>query len=420
MAALLVSSALGGPLQATTDELPYFTGPVSFRRLNLLTQQRRTYEDIRDLANQFAIAGWLMPPLIAVHTRAGALAHVQYVNRVFGAHHTLDDMMVLSRRPLRYGFVIAGHRRILANHVLWEEGCDNCLSEFGVEPPGTCFQRHLQEYTNGLLSDDQIEAKMYPGIEPREALIKQCSENDGIRRPPPQEVADTLDRHAAVIRADCPDLSLSAIAREMKVHPARLKRAMQYCRLPEYFHEDVEDGRISFGVALEMGRLLGRASDGMIEIMRQGFILRKVTAAQAKRELDDRFRGSAFNEFSFDGMNDSDLLPELKRAMRKPWERQNTSVIHAATAVFRRAAVDFETGRLGFPDAMYLDTTLMRSWRDMVDYMKAIMPEMRRRLDEAQAKGDEAVILEFENILGVLMPAEPQAPESNLFAIAGD
>lgn len=412
MTAVVELSALRGGPQATEAEPSYSFGALSFRKINRLTQQRKTYEDIPELADEFAASGWLEPPLVAVLTPGQAMRYLAYVNRVFGSEHTLAELMWLpwKNRRRRYAIMIAGHRRLLANHFLWESGCSWCREEYGDEPPGTCFRRHLATHARHL-SADEIEAKLFEGIEPREALLMQCSENDGIRRPPAHETADTLYRHLTVLRADFPDLSMAAFARIAKVKPGMVANAVRYCRLPENIRSDVESGALSFTLALELGRLvLGGASPETVAVQHQGWLVERPEASKAAKRVHYLL---TTNNRTLDGTGDTEIVREVKKANRQPFERKLAQVIYAAGPLFERAKTEIAAGNMGLPDAMFRDTTVMNSWRRMIQMMEAILPDLRRRLGDEQAEHDEAILAEVASILEQLAP-----PEADLFSLA--
>lgn len=403
-----------GESLATTGNREGATGRMPFGRINMLEQVRKSYPDITGLADEFAMAGWLSDPLVAILTPGQAMRHLDYINRVYGVSHRMSDLIVLSYRPRRrYAILIAGHCRLLANQLLWNEGCSACRKQYGREAQGICYQRHASQH--GQSGDGVIDVKLYLGIEPRLALSKQFSENR-YNRPPPQEVADGLDRWFAVEYCENPDLTPTAFAKIASVSADTFRRAQRYCRLPEDIRTDVEVGRLRFGVALELGRLAEKASPEVVEVCHQAFLLQATTVAQATKIIDGEI-SHLLNWSSFEGMGGAVIAGEAKRAMRKPFERGLVHVIYATAPLFKRAKEAIARGEMGLPDGVYRDTTLMHAWREAIAIQSALLPDIRRRQGAEQTDDDQAILEEVAFLLDQKSPRPAELQTSVLIAV---
>lgn len=364
--------------------------------INLLEQMRKTYDEIAELADDLADKGMRFPVEVGYFSRTRALAHLRVVNQVWDAAYSLKDLVRLPGKTERYAILISGHRRTLAQLHLWHRGCSSCLERFGQEAPGTCYARHCAPTRLRL---GLVKCKAYDKIPPFNAMLLQSTENIH-KYVPAHEQAEFYDRLFRVKQMLEPDYPLARFAREMGCSGTEpIRRARRYCRLPAVFREDVEQGRYSYGVALELGRMqekLGLDGPTMVG-ERERVITQKLTVKQLRRTVDELVNRSLAGESSMFGLG---AVAQAERTHRRSvFERRTVSALHGYAVYLQRCQPLLATGAMG-PKGEYLDTSTRRIVMENVKALEAILPDLR--LKRAEVERVRAVALEVRELISAI------------------
>ncbi len=246
--------------------------------VNIIDQVRKTYdqETIIGLADSIASLGMLQLPLIAaLTTRAKADAYVSYFNLALGSQTQAAELV----SDLETGYfyvVIFGHRRTLANLILFERGCSDCQESDSQDHARNCIERHVN------LSPDGMEVRIVVDPDPRAALDMQLTENTA--EPLTIDViADRLRRRWTIAKRLEPKLTMAAFGRSINQRPAFVRSALAFCELPAEVVTATKKKAISFTSAIELSRL--QAAGFSDEDIRRHM---KVIVSEQKRSADVR------------------------------------------------------------------------------------------------------------------------------------
>ncbi len=254
--------------------------PLVWGSYGPLTQVRKTFPDIPQLAQDIARRGILNPQTVFAFSPDVAARYIAAVNLMWGATHTLADLPCCTLRdePV-YFILIAGERRFRALKLLWDEGCEECRATHGSEDPGTCFSRH---FPHGL-----VPVNLKVGFTPYEALTDQFAENTH-HRPRSDEEAIGFRVFYELMRVRESALTVTEFARRIGHNADRVRAALRYTMLPEFIQAAVAEGRIPYSSALALEQYhRERKDDGELQ-----FWLAKAIAEleMSARRLEEALR----------------------------------------------------------------------------------------------------------------------------------
>jgi hypothetical protein len=374
---------------------------VPVRKINLLTQVRGEYDDegIAELGNDIAGSVEQHPANIAVKDAKGAVAYLKLVNELWGSDWQLSELTPLPGKKRLYAIVISGHRRTLAKRYIWENGCDQCLEQYGSEPEGQCFGRHFRH------GGDLVEVFGYRQVTPELAIGMQLREN--IRQNvPPQRQAQAYDQLFALMHRDDPSLSVARFAREIgKVSPETVRKARRFCRLPQSVQRDVGAGLYSYSIALELGRLRDRLDltadeieaerarvsgqirsanevradkqamiGAQLSTERVRIVADGLTHRQYKAFVDKQIHDATHGGVLFGLAATAQAETTHRRAV---FEQKTLMALHGYNRYFRKVLPLLQDGTIG-PDGEFSEEPARRLLRENLGLLQSIVPLLQK------------------------------------------
>lgn len=203
-----------------------------------LTQTRRAMsaEGVEELKGAMTRTGpdgeksYLMmhPMQVNVLGPDEAGSYVSDLNGCHGTSHSLADVPI--GPDGRYYIPIAGHRRHrAAGEIITEAGASRTLSTVPVSP--------------------------YEGLSFKEALDLQMAENSH-RALSPTEEARAIRARYDIGLADGEFQTTADCVRALPFGESKIRTALRFCELPDFLQDWVEDGRLTYGVAVELHPLM--------------------------------------------------------------------------------------------------------------------------------------------------------------------
>lgn len=369
-----------------TNERRFVGGFIRLAQINILSQPRKTFEDIEVLAESIAHSGLLKPPVIARLTPQQAEAYLAALNDLWGTRHALRELTpALEDSTCVYYILIAGERRTRALRHLEQRGCEACRATYGEEEVGRCFERHFKS--------PLIEARICRGITAEDALDMQFSENT--HHPvPAHEEANAYVRLFRLRRMRDAGYTLAGFARAMGRSPQTIKNALKFCLLPESIQKLVSSGKIRYGVALQLCRLqeAGIKEDDLHLWATNAVVsFRSVEAFQKNvtNYLVERQNGQLSLGEIFEG---EAARMQARRALRQTAANGQVTATHQANRYLRTIADLIEQGAFG-PDGNYSDGSPRRLILETVERLKATLPLLTAR-EKQRAENAVALIEE--------------------------
>jgi rhodanese-related sulfurtransferase len=249
--------------------------------INLLTQVRKTIDDIDELAEGISNKGQLAQGIAAALKPHQAKAYVAELNAIRGSQHTISEFTpsIIDQKKY-YVMLVAGHRRYIAVKRLVEQGVQN---------------RHF---------DGQYRTVLYFGMSAHDALSLQFQENRHRQVPPHEEASAALDFYLWQRRRN-PNLSRAQFGRSIGRSDSWVKSALRFCSLPESLQTLATPlkregngnggGKLKHQIAVPYGLLVevARLAEGLSEMghpMDENTLMRLVITAVAKRTKVADFR----------------------------------------------------------------------------------------------------------------------------------
>jgi hypothetical protein len=235
--------------------------------INLIVQQRRTYDDepIRAQANSMAHMGLQQAIAVAELDDEHVVGYLDFFGRVFGTEISISQ---LHRHPETGYFVIAifGHRRTLSGRIVYNFGCDDCQEKYGELAVKRCFREHGDD----KLDPAGLDAKVFHNIAPENAFARQQLENT-YEPPSRDDIAEALREDWEMQRRLQPKLTKLQFARHKGRTISFVSDSLRFCDLPELVKRMVKEGHLAFTAAIELTRLAaaGLPEDKIIRISQQ-------------------------------------------------------------------------------------------------------------------------------------------------------
>jgi hypothetical protein len=362
-----------GPLARETQQLPFEEALIPLDCINVLPQGRKTFTDIRELADNIVHEGGIIYPLLVnwylPHREDKVREHLDLFNYIYERKIKLKDLIVL--RNLRF-ILIAGERRTRAARLIYEKGCSVCIEEFGEEPPGTCYRRHF--------GNNKIRVYLYQKT-PEDALDLQTSENLHINLPLHEEAENLGRRLRAKRKLVDPKYSIARFAREAGKSVSTVREAIHYFTQPESTRDLVSRRIIPYAIGKLLGKFYARVGDTQEGKSAYEYLL---TVA-----LGSAFKASDFelivNNRLFCLENGTPSLDEIifsddanKRHVRLVVAQNMVATLTTFEFYFKKANHMLDIGLIGKKDSPYSELSVLRRLKRLVEELKVTNEHLKR------------------------------------------
>lgn len=370
---------------------PLYNTRLPLAVINVLPQPRKTFVDIPILANDIADKNLYKLLLIARYDAKHCKEYIDLINDLWEeTRFRIDDLVsVVEKNEKVFYILIDGERRFRSCIYLRDVGCESCLEKFGA---GGCYKRHF--------GDLGVDARVGVNIDADEAIDMQASANIH-HRVPPFEEAKFYDRLFKHRRSKNPKYSLNLFARRMGRSSETIRQAIKFCELPLEYQDYVRDGKMPWGIGVEIARL---QSEGLSGKELEWWVLRAIAGKHRVsefRELITKFLGVR-------NLNQGSLLDIFSEAQRKELEKPHFRMIverHTIMAIWsfihylERTYSLFDEGKLGKEDSPFSEKSPIKVFRALIDKEKQLLPFLRSHLPKAAYGEAEEIIQEAETIL---------------------
>ncbi len=338
--------------------------------INTLPQPRKTFEDIDLLAEDFSQKCILNPPIVARFSRLACENYLLVVNKLWGTSFELRQLRSVQEQDEEvYYVLLAGERRLRGSMYLWSHGCVKCHDEFGNEDNGICFIRHFGDAT--------IEARLCVDIAPMAALYLQFSENTHMSVPAHEE-AHAYYLLFKLLRNVDEKFPLAEFSRRVGRSTGTVQNAMKYCELPRSIQQMVEDGRLKYGVALELSRLY---ENGICEKdlvwWAQVAVTEYSTIDEFRRAVTQYFEQLRSPQLSLLEFFDDNQRKAMEIARHRRIVAENIiKAVWLCSRYFYIVLHLFEREMLGKPDSIYSQKSPIRVFFDHIELLKKVLPHL--------------------------------------------
>ena len=332
------------------DKMHSYEGASIFLKdINVLPQPRKTFEDIEELSIDIKKHGLLEPLMVAFFDQESAKRYIEVINHLWETSFDINDLRVDSAgEETLYYVLIAGERRIRACRLLWEKR-----------------------------SRKKIDVRLCINIRPLPALFRQLSENTH-KRVPPHEEANAYYQLFMAIREYTPNYSLARFASNVGRNPTVLRKALQFCELPFTIREPVENGLVSYGIALQITRI-HRSGEGEEQL--KWWLLRAITENYKVYDFQKLITQHLHNKNSgqislLDIMEEEQRLELEKPHFRSVVGKNIVRAIWSWIGYTNNVLHLFESGELGKEDSPFSEQSPLRVLVAFVEIHQRILPHL--------------------------------------------
>ena len=380
--------------QGKERELRYIGGFVDLDYINVLPQGRKTFEEIDLLAEDVASKNLINPPLVARLNQEGACDYLNTINSIWGTDFKLEDLTKTNEDgEEKYYLLIAGERRYRACRKLEKDACrDHAITD---ENNG-CFSQHFP---------DGLEVRICNNIPPLEAIYLQATENTYMSIPPHEE-AHYYDALMRTLKRTDSNYSLAQFARDVGRSESKIRDAFRFCRIPTEIQQLVEEGHLSYGIAVEIGRLVeANVDQGDIDFYITGVLGGRYTAMEISKLVSSRLNYSSQDQgllFS----PEADVLLKAGNTKRIV-ERESINAIWAWIYYFKQLINHFNQGRLGKDDSSFSSASPLRVYRNLLEVQSELLPHLQELITDAEFRKMDQILIEQEEAVGKLIELTP-------------
>ena len=372
-------------------------GWLSLRVINVFPQPRKTFQNIPEFAQSIAENRLLNPITIAVFNRKSCKQYLMLLNLIWKKSLTIEDTTCVRQNGANTYFVLlAGERRYRGCSHLWEFGCENCKEEVGVQSNGSCYIRHFGR--------PEIEVRLCLNITPLAALLLQLAENTHMPVPPHEE-AYAYAELFRLIRATDEKFPVARFARAVGRSPDTIRNSIKFCDLPPVIQQAVENGRVPYGIALEIARI--KELEGTTAEKLQWWLLRAVTGNYRVPDFRDAVTRHIVIEKSgqkslFDIMSQEQQALLSKRHFRKVVEKNTVQALWSWIGYFGKVFDLFESGMLGEEDSPYSEHSPVRVFRKLLEQLERTTPHMKTLLPQKVWANNLRILREAQEVAALL------------------
>jgi len=383
--------------------------------INILTQPRKTFENIEALGGNIGEVGQINPITLALLDEKQCQAYLQTLNTIWKTNHQITDLVPISIDGGFYFCVLlAGERRLRSYHYLKDSGCENCHTKYG---PGPCFERH---FPPSLFPHHSVEGRLRPQLSPEEALDLQFSENTHMRVPPHEEARAYYNYLIHKRRPD-PGYPLSLFARRVGRTPETIRQAVKFCELPIEIQEYVEKGFISYGIACEIARLQESAKIDEEDL--KWWVTRAIANNHKVPEFRQLVTDYLFNLNSGQtmlGLFTEEQKREAKRtAFRRVVAREMVQANWHFLQYFSRVLRLFQEGKLGKPESPFSEGSPLRTLRALLSLQRELLvPHLQDLLPKKDQQQAQETLTELNKLLALTEASGVVVAENTLPLLA--
>ncbi|OGY23180.1 MAG: hypothetical protein A2172_02260 [Candidatus Woykebacteria bacterium RBG_13_40_15] len=401
--------AAGQPPNEADFTFPEQDTKLDFRVINTVSQPRKEFPDIRELADSIARHGLLYPLVILKLDEEQCRKYLGNLNAIWESEHCIEELTVVREGKKRiFYLLLAGERRLRAYRHLWKKGCSDCLEVYGKEKRGTCFRRHISV-------EGMIPTRICENMPIHEALILQMIENTSRVQLSLNDEARGLAYLYRTFRMADPALTVKDFARHFGRGETTVRSALRFCKLPPEIQGAVDNGndygKLEFGIAVQLARLQEHGCD-------EEELLHRMKTAQLDRTTVPDFRQSVTSYLQFlrgqGCLFDSDVSRRLAALgqHKQIVERHILGALYTQLQYMLTVIRLFENGDLGMEDSPFSVRSPVKVYLRVVQTLAQALPHMRQFLPEKDLAMIGATLAEGLEVTRILEAALAEAKET--------
>ncbi len=330
-----------------------------------VAQVRKTFSDIRELAEDIATRGMISMQVVFAFTPEVTVRYIETTNLLWGTAHTMSQMILseLDGAPMCF-VLVAGERRHRALTQLWNFGCRACRKAMKRKARnGGCFHKH---FPGGF-----VPVALKVGYAIDDALTLQLAENSH-KRPKAHEEAAGFRLLWEVARMRNPAVTVPEFARSIG-HPTKhVSQGLLFTDAPQYIQHAVAQSRFPFSAALALARYHAeRQSEEELRYwfnrsVSEGWRTAEIQT-QLQKDLSD-WKGAQLGIFG------AAILANQEARIRQSFASGVWRTMQWASAFLLSAIQARDEGRIGLRDSPFATRGLARAIVSIYEMLAELVP----------------------------------------------
>lgn len=338
-----------------------------------VAQVRKTFADIRELAEDIATRGMISMQIVFAFTPEVTARYIETTNLLWGTAHSMSQVQISELDGVPMCFVlVAGERRHRALNRLWAYGCRACKKTMGRKARnGGCFHKH---FPGGF-----IPVALKVGYAPDDALTLQLAENSH-KRPKAHEEAAGFRLLWEVARMRNPEVTVPDFARSIG-HPTRyVSQGLLFTNAAEYIQDAVSQSRLSYTAALALARYHEeRRCEQELRYWFDRCLAEGWTTSEIQIQLQQDLRNWKSSQL---GLFGAAILAQQETRIRLTFARGVWRTVQWISAFLLSAVQARKEGRIGLKDSPFATGSLARAIVHIYEILAELVPVVRRDLQE--------------------------------------
>jgi hypothetical protein len=386
--------------QQSLHHHPLYNARIPLDNINVLSQPRKTFNDIMVLGDSIADQNQLELLLVARYDAKHCREYIRIVNDLWeGKKYRIEDLKyAIENGEKIYYILIDGERRYRSCIYLRNVGCEECRKKFGE---GSCYERHF--------GDLLVEARISINLDPDIAIDTQGSANTH-HRVPPYEEAKYFNNLYGRRRKKNPEYTLKEFAGKMGRPLEAIRQALKFCELPMEYQDHVKNKTLAWGIAIEIIRLKEAGTNSEeLDWWVTRVIVENLKVSAFRETVSKYLRDRDSGQTSLFGMFEEEYEREMRRAFIKMVVGRD--VINGIWFFQRYLGrlIDLgEKGKLGKKDSPFSSKSPVRVLRDAVDKLEKALPYLE---DQYPEKAYMKAVSVVEKAKPILSQLEENLPE---------
>lgn len=349
------ASVLG--LQEGEYNVEYERRFLPFSSINVLPQGRKTFDDegLRLLADDIADKKLLSLPLVATFNGANAEQYLAVINELWGTKFDIQTLTphIEDDGTQTFNILLAGERRLRACKMILADG--RYQAKFGR---------------------DDLFVTYATNLPPMEAIFMQASENTYMSIPAHEEAVYYSEMFRVIRMAD-PEFPLAKFARRVGRSADKVRDALKFTMLPEEIQDNVRNGELSYGVAVEIARLAEAQVGEDMEFYTKRALTGKYQVKEFKKLIDDYFlKKNAGQQSLFEVFTGEQLDAARRNSIRKVVQKEIIFGLWSFIYYFEHVIKLFENGQLGLEDSPFSTGSPVRLFNRLVQTQQRLLPHL--------------------------------------------
>ncbi|MBI4118348.1 MAG: hypothetical protein HY455_02350 [Parcubacteria group bacterium] len=363
---------LGG--EQTFDKASFEQVALSVKDLstiNILPQPRKTFsdEELEALLQSIVHSGLLNPIIVAeLQGREHCERYVSVINKLWGTTFEVKSLHSTVRDSKRvWRILVAGERRMRA------------IKE--------ARRRHLYR-------DDSVRIAVAKNIDPFHALLLQWQENTHQRVPIHEDARATALLFKLVREAD-PKLSQAKFGKHIGRSAEMVSHSLRFVDLPPDIQTLTEEGKIPYGVSLELSRLqvFGVAEQDLLSWARRA-IVDRLSVEKVHKQVSEYIEHQRSGQQSLMDIFQTEMAEGERIRERELLATNTDRALWIEIKWCQTILTLFEKGMFKPEDSPYLKRRSLRSVLALVDKLEQLNKHLESLLSPALGKRLTEVVAE--------------------------